>query len=95
MKPRSRLELASAFQRKGFRPREAEHTWYYLYIAGKRTPIRTKLSHGTQYRQYGPTLLGKVADQLHLTAAELADFVDCPLTYDSYIGLMRIRGQLR
>jgi len=84
-----------AFEKKGLRPRENDHTYYYLYVSDKKTPIRTKLSRGSKYRVYGPGLLKQVAWELKLTLPELARFVDCPLEYSDYVRLMRDRGHLR
>jgi len=85
-------ELESALNSKGFVALEAGHIWYRLHDGGKRTHIRTKISHGI--REYGVELLKNVAWQMHLTHRELDDFVVCPLTREGYIALMRERGHL-
>ena len=89
MRPRRPHELRSALEKKGFEPREADHTWYRLYVRGRKADIRTKVGHHS--RDYDDRLLGQMAKQLHL---KLGEFVECPLTYDAYIDLMRERGRL-
>ena len=85
-------ELESALASKGFQPLDAAHTWYRLYHGGRRTHIRTKVSHGIP--EYGRDLLKKMADQMHLTRRELDQFVECPLTRDGYLDLLERGGHL-
>ena len=54
--------------------------------------IRTFLSHGIA--DYGDDLLAKVARQLKLTKAELLDLIDCRMSGEDYVALLRERGEL-
>jgi len=55
---------------------------YWFYVGEKKTSVRTRLSHGVN--EYGDSLLGQVARQLHLTRADLGDLIECPLKEDEY-----------
>jgi len=46
--PRGARDIASNLQRKGFVPDEGNHTFYRLFVDGKNTGIRTKISHGRE-----------------------------------------------
>jgi len=85
--------MRKALEAKGFRPYETHHTFYILYVDGKKTSIRTRISHGIS--EYGDTLLGHVRRQLGLTSKELQDLVECPLSGESYVALLKERGKIR
>lgn len=89
---RSSQQLRSALGRKGFLPKQADHTWYRFYSGGRKTNIRTRVSHGT--KTYDIRLLGMMADQLHLDHNEFDDLIECPMSGDDYANLMAQRGQL-
>lgn len=68
--------------RKGFRKRSGDHNFYYFYLNGIRTNIRTKTSHGRSghsNREMTPYLENKIRQQIHLTKEQYQSFVDCPL----------------
>lgn len=65
----------------------------FLHVGGRKTSIRTKLSHGVQ--EYGSELLNLVAGQLHLSTSELTNLLDCPLDYNEYTLLLSTRGFLK
>ena len=44
--PRPAKSVAAGLRQKGFQPRENDHTFYHLYVSGKKTIISTKISHG-------------------------------------------------
>ncbi len=92
MRPRKPHELRSALEAKGFEPKENDHTFYFLHVDGRKESIWTKVHHHPW--GYNDKLLGFVARQMHLTMRELGDFLDCPLSRDEYIRLMRDRKLL-
>lgn len=85
-------EIARALESKGFREKSGSHRYYFLYVDGRKTRIHTKLSHGV--REYGDTLLSRIAEQLKLTRGELAELIECPLDYQGYVSLLRKNGHL-
>jgi len=84
--------IEAALTKKGFRLDESrDHRYLVLYIEGRDTGIRTKVSHGS--RDYGDDLLSKVQKELRLpTKRDLLGLIDCPLSGDAYVGLLRERG---
>ena len=59
------------------------------YPDGKRTGIRTRLSHGVA--EYGSRLLNEMAHQMMLSRKELDQFVQCPMDYHQYLQLIGTR----
>jgi len=83
----------SALRRKGFvLERSTDHEYYRLYVNGKATAIRTKISHGNKKINQRSPLFGAIARQLKLKKKELADLFDCPLDYDGYLKLLKERA---
>jgi len=90
--PRDAKQVAANLKRKGFTPDEGDHTFYRLFVDGKNTGIRTKISHGEKEIHDG--LLGQMAKQTKLVKKEFLELVDCPLTLDQYLELLRERDHL-
>jgi hypothetical protein len=67
--PRDAKEIGAGLQKKGFVPRENDHTFYHLFVNGKKTVISTKISHGE--KEIGDKLLGMMARQASDLAAYL------------------------
>ena len=65
---------------------------YRLFVDGKNTGIRTKISHGEKEIRDG--LLGQMAKQTKLVKKEFLDLVDCPMTLERFLELLRERGHL-
>lgn len=90
MKRYSTREYESALCAKGFSlARQSKDKIYYFYAEGKKQPIHTKISHGPSAAM-GPKLLNYCKKQLGLNSnQELADFIGCPLGYESYVQLLK------
>jgi hypothetical protein len=79
------LEIDSALLRKGFRKHENDHAYYLLYVDGKRTSIRTKLSHGSKTK-YDDGLLSIIKRQLKMPNLQfLVEFVQCKKREEDYV----------
>ena len=89
---RKPYELRAALGSKGFEPEERDHTFYFLRVCGRKVGIWTKVHH--HRGEYGVPLLGKMARKMHLNRRELDDFIECPLTREGYLDLMRERHAL-
>lgn len=92
VKARKTSELLRALERKGFRLEDRDHVYCYLYVDGKRSPIRTKVSHG--HKDYGPRLQSEMAWQLHLSNRDFEALINCPLSYEHYVEMLRRAGAL-
>jgi len=75
-------EIESALSKKGFLQHNTHHKMFTYYFDGKKTSVRTRMSHGID--SYGDNLLGPVAKQLKLSKRQLEDFIECPLTAEKY-----------
>ena len=87
MKPVPTRQLKKALLRKGFQLDETHHTMFWLIVDGKKTSIKTRLSHGK--KEYGSSLLSLMSRQLRLSKRQFEQFVACPLTQRDYIAHLR------
>jgi hypothetical protein len=86
-------KISSSLKSKGFEPTESDHTFYWFYLEGLRTHIKTKISHGTN--EYGDHLLSAMRKQLKLKSAlELKELINCPMSQERYIELLKERDEL-
>jgi hypothetical protein len=88
--PASRI--LNALLKKGFKQSETHHTMLWLVVEGRKTSIRTRISHGQT--KAGKWLLAQIAKQLHLSKAELLRFIECALSGQDYVVLMEERGHI-
>lgn len=86
-------KIESSLLSKGFSKENTHHEMYWYFYNGKKTSIRTRLSHG--YKEYSDNLLGLIARQLHLKKSELEDLIDCPLTKEQYEALLLKDGKIK
>jgi hypothetical protein len=88
-----RADIHSALPRKGFECDERDqHTFFHLYVDGRRTGIKTFTSRGSSYKTYGDSLLGKMAQQLHITKGQLVDLVGCTIDGAGLLVVLRASG---
>jgi len=93
MNPRKTKDIKATLSSKGFVPEERDHSYYFLHVDGQKSSIRTKISHVN--KEYGSNLLSLVARQLHLSNAELDNFLDCPLRHTDYITILKEKKKLK
>lgn len=62
--PKAAKDVAAGLERKGFQLRDNDHSFYHLYVDGKKTMIFTKISHGE--KEIHDSLLGAMARQVKL-----------------------------
>jgi hypothetical protein len=85
-------EVDSALTRKGFRAVDNKHRFYFLYRDGKKTSIRTMISHGE--REISDSNCGNMARQMRITTSQFKDFVDCTIEGKDYVDLLIKNGVL-
>lgn len=90
--PKAAREVMAALEQKGFQKKENDHTFFHLWVAGRKTAIYTKISHGE--KEIGDKLLGMMARQLKLTAKQFRELVECPLSRDQLIQHLRAAGHI-
>jgi len=94
VKTYSPREIRQALSRKGFIEHSGHHQFLTLYVDGRKTSIRTRVSHGG--KDYGHNLMTRLKQQLRLNGtAELQGLLDCPMSRDKYVDLMVERGHVR
>ena len=76
-------DVLHGLEKKGFIRSEGDHSHLVLYLNGKRTMIRTKVSHGNS--EIGDHLIGLMSCQLKLDKKKFMDLIYCPLTLDAYL----------
>ena len=92
MKPTKARKLASALTSKGFLTSTNDHTFYILYVNGRKTSIRTKISHGK--KEYGKSLLGQMSKQLRLEPRQFERLIECPMSEQDYLKHLVDSGHL-
>lgn len=82
---------------KGFRlDRSTNHEYYRLFVEGKASSVRTKVSHGNKGElNSNSPLMNKYQAQLRLDKKRLEDLLDCPLTGDEYVRMLVANGELK
>lgn len=90
--PRDAIDIIRGLNQKGFFQAEGDHHFFRLYIEGKKQIIRTKVSHGV--REIGDNLLGTMARQIGLSRRDFLQLIDCPLSLDRYVEILRESGKL-
>ena len=97
MRPRKSKDIARPLLKKGFIEKVggSHHAQYYLHIDGKKTHIKTYLSHGKGSKEYGPTIMKQIKKQLCFAEDPDAEqFFDCPMSGDEYVALLAKQGDL-
>ncbi|MHB8928019.1 MAG: hypothetical protein ACYC9Q_10260 [Bacillota bacterium] len=92
MNPRKAREVSASLERKGFQQFGGDHSFLVLYVGQAKTSIRTKISHGCT--ECSPNILSQMAKELHLNNKELGQLIDCPMTLDQLISVLKDRGHL-
>lgn len=89
-----RDDVEASLKRKGFVEENRDHRFFKLFVNGKYTGIYTKTSYGKKYKSLGKSLVSDMAKQLYLTTKQFESLVDCTLSGEGYLELLRQRGEL-
>jgi hypothetical protein len=92
MGARPAREIRKSLLRKGFVEEKTHHVCFGLCAAGRMTKVSTFYSHGAQ--ECDDYILGKMAKHLKLTRAQFDDFIDCRLSGEAYLEMLRELGDL-
>ena len=87
MATRKAREIKEGLTKKGFMSVQRDHTYLFLSVEGRKSSVHTKISHG--HREYGDNLLSLVARGLHVSTKQLDDLIDCPLSYEDYLSMLK------
>jgi hypothetical protein len=81
--------------KKGFVEQDdRKHVFYHLHYDGKKTHIRTHVSHGSKYKILGDDLVAKMAVQCKLTSKNFRCLAECTLSQEDYFELLRESGEI-
>lgn len=96
MKAIPRGVIEASLQDKGFQKYEKrDQRFYYFFYEGKKTKIRTKISTGSKYKDYGMDLLKMMKRQLWLDEVkEVKDFLVCPMDQEQYTKILLNKGKI-
>ena len=86
-------DIQAALLQKGFREDNTHHRVFWLYHGGRKTGVKTRLSHGT--KDYGDSLLAQIKRQLRISKSQLLDLVQCPMSYEAYVEHLLRTGNIR
>lgn len=90
--PRKSREVERGLRAKGFDVLMSKHVRFrYVTRAGRKTEVRTAISHGAN-RDISDPLLAEMSRQLGLTRRQFNDLVDCPLSRVGYERILAERG---
>ena len=92
---RKQRDIESALEQKGFTRVEGDHSWFIYYaLDGKKTPIKTKTSHGPGGTSIGDPLLSAMAKQCSLTKKRFLELVDCSLDREGFEATVKKQGAI-
>lgn len=76
-------KFGSALLKKGFKPQNTHHRYFYFYDAGSPTRIHTYISNGE--KDFGELLIKARCRQMgNITKKQLKEFIDCSFTQEQY-----------
>jgi hypothetical protein len=79
--PLERRDVEAALTKKGFRSSEGDHNFFtYWTVAGQKTSVYTKTSHGSGHKTLSDDLVSRMARQCGITARDFKRLVACPLS---------------
>lgn len=93
MATRKVKDIEMALQKKGFLLKQSHHRFFVFHVEGKKTSIRTRLSHGA--KEYDDHLLGQMAKQVKLPKEDLLRLIDCPLSEEEYKEILIESGSIK
>lgn len=79
LRPRA---IVSSLTSKGFVEVDGDHRRFVYYSGGKKTEIRTKISHNS--RDLGEDLIHEMAKQTRLSKMDFVALVECSLSAEGY-----------
>ncbi len=83
-------DVLNGLEKKGFSRSEGDHSHLVFYVDGKKTAIRTKVSHGSS--EIDDRLIHLMSIQLRLDKRKFIDLICCPLTLDDYLKELEEQG---
>ena len=90
-----RRQIEKSLVKKGFVKEETHHTYFHHEYQGKRTGAYTYTSHGSNFQEYGITLLKRMSGPLYLESiSQVEDLFNCPMDGDAYNAYLIEHGHI-
>ncbi len=87
-------DVELALPKKGFERDNSHHIYFKHRYQGKYTGAYTYVSHGM--KSIGNSIIKQMKNQLRLdNSHQVVDLVNCPISGDDYIQILRSKGQLQ
>jgi predicted RNA binding protein YcfA (HicA-like mRNA interferase family) len=83
-------EIVNSLGKKGFVQSQGDHAYLIFYCNGKKTSIRTKVSHGSN--EINDSLINLMSIQVKLEKKKFVDMVNCPFTLEDYLKELTMQG---
>jgi len=83
MQPIKKKDLTNSLTKKGFTLCNSSHQHYIFYVNGKKTTIRTMVSHNE--KEIRDPLQHDISKQMKISIKQLHDFVDCSFSQEKYL----------
>lgn len=87
------IDIKRSLSKKGFSSTESDHTFYHLWVDGKKTSIWTKYSHGE--KEIGDPLINQMAAQTKLKRDQFMGLIQCSLSGTEYVDILRTQGYIK
>ena len=85
-------DIEKSLTTKGFEKQSTHHDMFWYKHNGKKTSIRTRLSHSS--KEIGDNLISAMAKQVKLKRTEFEELIACPLTIQQYEAILIAKGEL-
>lgn len=85
-------EAGKIFKKLNLRVRSTGHYYGWLVVNGKKI-LRVHYSHGKG--DISEKIKNKIRGQLKLSQKNFKELLDCPLTYEDYIKLLKRKGFIK
>jgi hypothetical protein len=93
MHPFRAADVEYALTRKGFERRNTHHTYFHFKYEGRDIGVSTRISQGE--KEIGVGLAKRMRIQMCLdTNNDFIRFVECPLTQDDYVAMLKKNGKI-
>jgi hypothetical protein len=93
MAPRPTRIIRAALVQKGFVQQEdSSHQAFVLFVDGEKKKVHTHYSHGA--RECDDYILGLMSRQLLLSRSQLNALIDCQMSGEEYVTMLKERGEL-
>lgn len=90
-----RAKVQENLPKKGFVEQgDRDHVFYHFYHEGRKTHIRTHVSHGSKYKTLGDDLVSKMAKQCKLTTKQFRGLAECTFSQSEYVALLLDLGEV-